>query len=56
MCLSIGCGDEPPEWAIGPFSIFSKPVASTQSETPPSTNCLAMNSAVEPVAQLLFTL
>lgn len=32
------------------------PTASTHSERPPSTNCLAMKRAVEPVAQLLFTL
>jgi hypothetical protein len=39
-----------------PFSIFSKPRASAQSAMPPSTSCLAMNSAVEPVEQLLLTL
>ena len=39
-----------------PFSIFSKPTASTQSARPPSTSCLARNSALEPVAQLLLTL
>jgi hypothetical protein len=39
-----------------PFCIFSKPSASTQSEIPPSTNCLAMCSAVAPVEQLLLTL
>jgi hypothetical protein len=39
-----------------PFSIFSKPSAMTQSARPPSMNCFAMNSAVEPVEQLLFTL
>jgi hypothetical protein len=39
-----------------PFSIFSKPSAMVHSASPPSTNCLAMKSAVEPVEQLLFTL
>ena len=55
-CLSMGLVRsvyfEPSE----PFSIFSKPSASTQSASPPSMNCFAMNSADEPVAQLLFTL
>jgi hypothetical protein len=39
-----------------PFSIFSKPRASVQSASPPSTSCFAMKSAVDPVEQLLFTL
>ena len=39
-----------------PFSIFSKPSASTHSASPPSMACRARYSAVEPVEQLLFTL
>ena len=37
-------------------NIFSKPSAIVQSARPPSMNCLAMKSAVEPVEQLLLTL
>ena len=40
----------------GASSIFSKPTASPQSLMPPAMNARAMNSAVEPVAQLLLTL
>jgi hypothetical protein len=39
-----------------PFSIFSKPSASTQSAAPFSMACRASHSAVEPVEQLLLTL
>ena len=55
-CLSIGFVRSVYFTPRDPFSIFSKPKASVQSESPPSTNCLAMKSAVDPVAQLLFTL
>ena len=41
---------------MAPFSIFSKPSASTHSASPPSIACRARNSAVEPVEQLLLTL
>jgi hypothetical protein len=39
-----------------PFSIFSKPIASAQSASPPRIAWRAMNNAVEPVEQLLLTL
>ena len=39
-----------------PFFIFSKPSASAQSTSPPRTASRAMNSALEPVEQLLLTL
>jgi hypothetical protein len=39
-----------------PFSIFSKPIASAQSASPPLTAWRARNSADEPVEQLLLTL
>jgi hypothetical protein len=39
-----------------PFSIFSKPTASTHSAMPPSIACFANISAELPVLQLLFTL
>ncbi len=35
---------------------LSKPSAIVHSAGPPSTSCLAMNSALEPVEQLLFAL
>ena len=38
-----------------PFCIRSKPSASTQSARPPLTSWRAMNSAVDPVEQLLLT-
>ena len=55
-CLSIGTVRSVYFMPSEPFSIFSKPSAIAQSAMPPSTNCLAMNSAVEPVEQLLLTL
>jgi len=39
-----------------PGCIFSKPSASAQSTVPPRTACVARNSAVDPVEQLLLTL
>ena len=39
-----------------PFSIFSKPIASAQSASPPRIERAAPYSAVEPVEQLLLTL
>ena len=39
-----------------PLSIFSNPNARTQSVIPPDMNWFAIKSAVDPVAQLLFTL
>ena len=39
-----------------PGTICSKPSASTQSTAPLATACRASHKAVEPVAQLLFTL
>jgi len=56
MCWSIGLVRSMNLAPSEPFSIFSKPSASTQSEMPPCTNWRAMYSAVEPVAQLLLTL
>jgi hypothetical protein len=38
-----------------PFSIFSNPIASAQSTSPPLTAWRARNSAELPVEQLLFT-
>jgi len=55
-CLSMGLVRSVYLMPSDPFSIFSKPSASAQSASPPSMNCLAMKSAVEPVEQLLFTL
>src|SRR5262249_19729712 len=55
-CLSMGFVRSVNLAPSEPFSIFSNPSARTQSASPPSTNCLAMKSAVEPVEQLLFTL
>jgi hypothetical protein len=56
MCLSIGFVRSVYFTPSDPFSIFSKPIAMVHSASPPSTSCLAMNNAVEPVEQLLFTL
>ncbi len=56
MCLSMGFVRSMYLAPSEPFSIFSKPAASTHSAMPPSTSCLARNNAVEPVEQLLFTL
>lgn len=42
--------------ANAPGFIFSNPTARTQSFLPVSINCLAKIRAVDPVAQLLFTL
>jgi hypothetical protein len=55
-CLSMGLTRSVNLMPSDPFSIFSKPRASAQSARSPSMNCLAMKSAVEPVAQLLLTL
>ena len=55
-CLSIGLVRSVHLLPSAPFSICSKPTASTQSESPPATACRARNSAVEPVEQLLLTL
>ncbi len=55
-CLSMGTVRSVYLMPSEPLSIFSKPRAMAQSTRPPSTNCLAMKSAVDPVAQLLFTL
>jgi hypothetical protein len=55
-CLSIGLLRSVYFTPSEPFSIFSKPSAMAHSASPPSTSCLAMNSAVEPVEQLLLTL
>ena len=55
-CLSMGLVRSVYFTPSEPFSIFSKPSAMTQSASPPSTNCFAMKSAVEPVEQLLLTL
>ena len=55
-CLSIGLVRSVYFTPSEPFSIFSKPSAIVQSANPPSTSCLAMKSAVDPVEQLLLTL
>ena len=56
MCLSIGLVRSVYLTPSEPFSIFSKPSASAQSASPPSTAWRARKSAVEPVEQLLLTL
>jgi hypothetical protein len=55
-CLSIGFVRSVYFTPSEPFSIFSKPSASTQSASPPLIAWRAMNRAVEPVEQLLLTL
>ncbi len=55
-CLSIGVVRSVYLIPSEPFSIFSKPTARAQLATPPSTSCLARNSALDPLEQLLLTL
>ena len=55
-CLSIGFVRSVHLTPSEPFSIFSKPSARAQSASPPLTDWRAMNSALEPVEQLLLTL
>ena len=56
MCLSIAGVRSVYFIPSEPRSIFSNPIASAQSTSPPLTAWRARNSALEPVEQLLLTL
>jgi hypothetical protein len=55
-CRAQGAARSSPPRDSDPGFIFSKPTAMTTSVIPPSISWRARNSAVDPLAQLLFRL